>query len=180
MCESIHDKGDKGAIVNLHLESRDENGELLFENRALIVDRSAGNFGGEDAPRSERLTPPEGEDPDFRVSYTTSPEQSAIFRLSGDKNLLHIDPGFAKKGGFDRPILQGLCTVGFAGRAILHSVCRSDPDRFKSFSLRFMDVVYPGDTLITEGWRMDSERYVVSTRTQYGRVVLGNGVAEVA
>jgi acyl dehydratase len=177
--DSVYDKGDKGAILNISFETRDANGDLLFENRAVVMDRSAGNFGGDRGPKSEIIVPPEGKEPDFHVEYATHPDQCALYRLSGDKNPLHIDPGFAKKGGFDRPILQGLCSFGFAGRAILHSVCGGDPARFKSFSVRFMNVVYPGDTLITEGWKTDKGPYIIQTTTGDGRVVLGNAVAEV-
>jgi acyl dehydratase len=177
--DSVYDKGDKGAILNISFETRADDGDLLFENRAMVVDRSAGNFGGDRGPKSEIVVPPEGKKPDFHVEYATSRDQCALYRLSGDKNPLHIDPGFAGKSGFDRPILQGLCSFGFAGRAILHSVCGSDPARFKSFSVRFMNVVYPGDTLITEGWKMDTGSYIIETRTRDGRVVLGNALAEV-
>ena len=177
--DSVYDKGDKGAMLNISFETRDENGDLLFENKAVVVDRSAGNFGGDRGPKSVIVVPPEGREPDFQVEYTTTKDQCALYRLSGDKNPLHIDPEFAGKSGFDRPILQGLCSFGFAGRAILHSVCGSDPARFKSFSVRFMNVVYPGDTLITEGWKTDAGAYIIQTKTRDGRVVLGNAVAEV-
>jgi acyl dehydratase len=177
--DSVYDKGDKGAILNISFKTMDDKGDLLFENRAVVVDRSAGNFGGDRGPKSEIVAPPEGKEPDFRVEYETSRDQCALYRLSGDKNPLHIDPEFARKGGFDRPILHGLCSFGFAGRAILHSVCESDPARLKSFSVRFMNVVYPGDTLITEGWKTNPGVYIIQTRTRDSRVVLGNAVAEV-
>lgn len=179
ICESIYDKGDKGAMLNVGFETRDGNGDLLFENKAVIVDRSAGNFGGDRGPRSELSAPPEGQAPDFRVEHSTSSDQAALYRLSGDKNPLHIDPDFARKGGFDRPILQGLCTFGFAGRAVLHRLCESDPGRLKSFSVRFMNVVFPGDTLITEGWKTAPGSYIIQTKTRDGRVALGNGRAEI-
>jgi len=152
-CDSVYDKGDKGAIVNITFETSDKDGNPLFENKVLLVDRSAGNFGGDRGPKSIPIEPPKGKAPDFRVEQVVPRDQAALYRLSGDKNPLHIDQAFAKKGGFDRPILHGLCTVGYAGRAILHSVCGSDPDRLKSFSLRFVNVVYPGDTLITKRWK---------------------------
>ena len=178
--DSVYDKGDKGAMLNISFETRNESGDLLFENKAIIVDRSAGNFGGDRGPKSEIIVPPEGKEPDFQVEYETTKDQCALYRLSGDKNPLHIDPEFARKGGFDRPILQGLCSFGFAGRAILHSVCGGDPARFKSFLVRFMNVVYPGDTLITEGWKTGTGAYIIQTKTRDGRVVLGNAMAEVA
>lgn len=180
VCQSIYDKGDKGATLNVETESKDEKGRLLFENHMVIIDRSAGNFGGERGPKTEKIDPPEGKAPDFHVEYSTSPDQAALYRLSGDKNPLHIDPEFAKLGRLDRPILHGLCTFGFAGRAILHSVCGGDPARLKSFAARFTGVVFPGDILITEGWKVDGGAYIIQTRTQEGRVVLGNAKAEVA
>lgn len=178
-CNSVYDKGDKGAFVNLDIVSRDESGELVFENKVVVIDRGGGNFGGERGPKTEKIAPPEGQKPDFQVEYVTSPEQAALYRLNGDKNPLHIDPEFAKVGGFDTPILHGLCTFGFAGRAILHSVCDSDPSRFKSFAARFTGVVYPGETIITEGWETESGKYIIRCKTKDGREVLGNAVAEV-
>ncbi len=156
ICESIYDKGDKGAVVNLGLETRDDAGGLLFENKTVLVDRSAGNFGGDYGPKVQKLDPPVGVSPDFRVEQIIPHNQAALYRLSGDKNPLHIDPAFARKGGFDRPILHGLCSFGYAGRAVLASVCRGDPAHLKSFAVRFMNVVYPGDTLFTEGWKLGS------------------------
>jgi acyl dehydratase len=178
-CESIYDKGDKGAVVNVGLETRNDKGTLLFENKSVIVDRSAGNFGGDRGPKGEKLDPPENVSPDFRVEQTVPVDQAALYRLSGDKNPLHIDPAFAGKAGFDRPILHGLCSFGYAGRAILKGIGVADPTRLKSYAVRFMNVVYPGDTLITEGWKLGSGRYVIRTTNQDGKTVLGNGLAEV-
>lgn len=177
ICESIYDKGDKGAVVNLGLETRDDAGELLFENKTVLVDRSAGNFGGDYGPKGQKLDPPLGVSPDFSVEQIIPQNQAALYRLSGDKNPLHIDPAFAGKGGFDRPILHGLCSFGYAGRAILGSVCQADPARLKSFAVRFVNVVYPGNSLITQGWKLGSGRYIIRTTNQDGKTVLGNGLA---
>ena len=179
VCESIYDKGDSGAIVNVLLESRDEAGELVFENKAVIVDRGAGNFNGDRGPKTDKILPPEGKKPDFLLEYQTSKDQAALYRLSGDKNPLHIDPGFAQKGGFEKPILHGLCSFGYAGRAILNTACAGNPDHLKTLSVRFMNVAYPGDTLITEGWQVDSGRYVIQMTNQDGKIILGNALAEI-
>ncbi|MBW2367771.1 MAG: 3-alpha,7-alpha,12-alpha-trihydroxy-5-beta-cholest-24-enoyl-CoA hydratase, partial [Deltaproteobacteria bacterium] len=145
----------------------------------LIVDRSAGNFGGERGPKKEPIIPPEGKDPDFQVAYKIPPDQCALYRLSGDKVPLHIDPEFAKKSGMERCFFMGLGTMGYAGRAVLHSVCDSDPARLKSFSVRMVSIVYPGDTLITSGWKVEEGKYTILTTNQDGKVVLSNAIAEV-
>ena len=90
VCESIYDKGNSGAIVNVHLESRDDDGAVVFENRAVIV----------------------------------------------------------------------------------------DPAKLRSFSARFMDVVYPGETLIVSGWKREAGNYIVQVTAGDGRIVLGNALAE--
>jgi acyl dehydratase len=176
---SVYDKGDRGALFSVHSETKDGNGELLFENFLTGWDRTAGNFGGDPGPKAEKLAPPSGTTPDFRVEYQTSPNQAALYRLSGDKNPLHIDPEFAKMIGLEKPILMGLCTYGFVGRAILHGICGSDPARFKSFSARFAGMVWPGDALITEGWKVNEGKYIIRCTNQDGRVVLDNANAEV-
>ncbi len=173
-CDAIYDKGDKGATVLIRFDTKNEDGELFFENRVLIVDRGAGNFGGDRGPKTDQINPPEGKDPNFKTGFHTTLNQAAIYRLSGDKNPLHIDPDFAGKGGFDRPILHGLCSFGFACRSVLKGLCDNDPERLKSFSVRFLNVAYPGDTLITRGWQMDSKTYVIQTVNQDGKIILGN------
>ncbi len=90
------------------------------------------------------------------------------------------DPEFAKMGGFDTQILHGLCTYWLAGRTILASVCDNGPAGMKSFVVRFTGVVFPGETLIAEGWKTEEDKYIIQTKTQDGRIVLSNWLAEVA
>ena len=91
--------------------------------------RGEGGCGGDRGPSGPQNVPPERA-PDHSVTYQTRPDQALLYRLSGDRNPLHSDPKFAAMAGFDRPILHGLCTYGFTGRALLHTLCGSDPARF--------------------------------------------------
>lgn len=175
---SIHDKG-KAALITFRMETTTDEGEPLCDSEAVVYYRGAGGFGGDPGPKTEPLVPPEGKEPDFRVSYAIPDNQAVLYRLSGDLNPLHIDPDFAKRGGFDRPILHGLCTFGYATRAILHSLCDGDVDRFKEIKVRFSGVVYPGEILIIEGWRDHNGRYLIQARTGRG-VVLNQAYAVVA
>ena len=78
-------------------------------------------------------------------------------------------------GGFDRPILHGLCTYGFTGRALLHTLCDSDPSRFRSMNARFSRPVMPGDALTVSIW-VDGSRALFRTTNQDGVVVIDQGV----
>jgi acyl dehydratase len=167
----IWDKG-AAAVIGIATTATDDKGPL-FTAAASIFARGAGGFGGERGPSAKGLNAPPERAPDHVVSDETRNEQAAIYRLSGDRNPLHIDPEFAKMGGFDTPILHGLCTYGFVGRAILNSLCGGDPAKFKSFDARFADVVYPGDTIITK-LGVDGNEAIVQAETQNGNVVVAN------
>jgi acyl dehydratase len=93
------------------------------------------------------------------VSYQTHAQQALLYRLTGDHNPLHSDPAFALKAGFDRPILHGLCPYGFTGRALLHTLCGSDPARFTSMGARFSRPVVPGDPLDVLIWAEGDTAY---------------------
>ena len=117
--------------------------------------------------------------PDHQVSYETLPNQALIYRLSGDLNPLHSDPSFASMGGFDRPILHGLCSYGFTGRALLHALCGGDPARFASMEARFSKPVFPGDTLTVKMW-VDGNQCIFRTERQNGDIVIDQGLATLA
>jgi acyl dehydratase len=172
----VYDKG-KGALATVESETRDENGELIFTNTSGVFVRGAGGFGGERGPEAGNVPPERA--PDKTVEMKTLPIQAMIYRLSGDRNPLHIDPDFAKMAGYDRPILHGLCTFGHVGRAVLREYCGNDVSRFVGMSVRFSGVVYPGDTIVTEMWDEGGGKVVLQAKTQEGRVVISNAAAEV-
>jgi len=177
--KGIYDKG-KGALVVVEARTSDDKGAPLFDNVFSIFVRGEGGFGGDRGPEAVKADPP-ARTPDFEIVETTSEEQALLYRLSGDLNPLHADPAFAKMANFDKPILHGLCSFGYAGRAVLHGAAGGDVTRLKSFGARFAGVVMPGDTLTTRGWKAEkSGEYFVTTTTQDGKVVLSNAVAEVA
>jgi acyl dehydratase len=147
---AIYDKG-KAAVVVTESTAKDKaTGEPLFTTTSSLFLRGEGGWGGDRGP-STSFTAPD-RDPDHVVTYETRPDQALLYRLNGDRNPLHSDPKFAELGGFPKPILHGLCTYGFTGRALLHSICGSDPDRFGAMHGRFASPVMPGDTLDVKVW----------------------------
>lgn len=154
--KDIFDKG-KHALVVSQTKSYDEDGDLLVINDLTTLVRGAGGFGGPRGAAAD-LTPPERE-PDHVVEQATAPDQAIRYRLNGDWNPLHVDPGFAKMMRFERPILHGLATYGFAVRHLISAFCPDgDPRYFKAVSARFSKSVYPGDTLRTKVWKVSETK----------------------
>ncbi len=170
----IYDKG-KGALVEVRSVSTDVgSGEPLFTTTMSAFIRGEGGFGGDRGPSGPKNPPPE-RDPDHEQAYITRTDQALIYRLSGDRNPLHSDPTFAAMGGFDRPILHGLCTYGFTGRALLHRLCGGDPARFRSMEGRFSSPVLPGERLTVRMWETGDGEALFQTTGDDGRVVLDGG-----
>ena len=147
---AIYDKG-KGAVIILEVETRDQAGETIWVNRFSVFARGEGGFGGDPGPKAGNLPPERG--PDHVKESPTLPQQALLYRLSGDKNPLHADPEFAKMGGFDRPILHGLCTYGVVCKAVVDTVLGGDTARVVRYQARFAGVVFPGETIVTSMWK---------------------------
>jgi len=171
---AIYDKTKSAVVIIEGTSTLEGSSEPLFKATTTVVLRGEGGWGGDRGP-SLKTAPPE-KAPDHSVTYQTSPDQALIYRLSGDRNPLHSDPSFAAMGGFDRPILHGLCTYGFTGRALLHELAGGDPARFKAIDGRFSDPVYPGEALTVNMWATDeSGVFTFQTTGSDGRVVLDGG-----
>jgi acyl dehydratase len=184
----MYDKGSAGLVV-LESESRHaDSGEPAFTNRSTLFIRGAGGFGGPRSPEGDEESalaaePLPAREPDEVLTYATRGDQALLYRLSGDRNPLHSDPVFAKRAGFDRPILHGLCTYGFTGRALLHAVCGSDPARFGAMRSRFSKPTMPGDTLTVSVWDIGERAtgaYRFRTETQRGETVIDAGLFRLA
>jgi 3-hydroxyacyl-CoA dehydrogenase/3a,7a,12a-trihydroxy-5b-cholest-24-enoyl-CoA hydratase len=174
---AIYDKGS-GALLVIDVPCYDEQGRTIAVNQSSMFIRGIGGFGGERGPSSDANLPPDRA-PDVIHDEPTLERQALIYRLSGDINPLHADPLMAAFGGFDRPILHGLCTFGFAARAVLKHCCGNDPARFKSIRARFAKPVFPGNTLVTELWQGDGGRVYFRTKVaERDAVVLSNAVVE--
>ncbi|GAC1356138.1 MAG: 3-hydroxyacyl-thioester dehydratase HtdY [Polyangiales bacterium] len=139
----------------------------LFDTTWTIIVRGAGGFGGAPPPREETTAPPTDRPADFSIAEPTTKEQALLYRLSGDLNPLHADPAFAAAVGFTQgPILHGLCTFGHMIRHAVKGACGGDASRLKSFEAQFRKPVWPGDTIVTSGWKLDGGKWALLVGVQ--------------
>lgn len=176
---SVVDKGrDKGAIVVTEQTLADNStGELVATMTTTCFARGEGGCGGAVA-RSNPPHPIPVRAPDASLRFPTRPDLALFYRLTGDRNLLHADPAAARAGGFDRPILHGLCSFGMTCRAVLETFGGDDPTRIASHQARFVAPVYPGDTLTVDLWHDAPDVVSFEARVEErGVKVIGNGKA---
>ena len=168
-------------------------GALLYSERAILDAASGarlatlgqttflrgdGGFAkGQTLPSGPVRRPapePEGA-PALTLDLPTRPEAALLYRLNGDHNPLHSDPGVAAKAGFPRPILHGLATFGIVARALLKAACGGDPARFGRMECRFSAPVFPGETIRTELWPDEAGCAFRARVVERDVVVVGNG-----
>ncbi|MBI5248967.1 MAG: SDR family NAD(P)-dependent oxidoreductase, partial [Desulfomonile tiedjei] len=174
----IYDKGaQKGALVVAEADTYNSDGQKLFTNIFTLFCRRDGGFGGPDAPQ-ETLEFPE-RSPDFEQEDIPSPHQPLLYRLSGDIFALHVDPQFAQASGFEKPIMHGLCTHGYACRAVVKHLFPGEPERIKRFRNRFSRTIYPGVPIKTQIWKLGEGHAVFRTlNAETGEVVIDRGIVE--
>lgn len=175
----VVDKGSASIVKTGITTVNAETGEDVFYNEMTVFLRGAGGFDGQkkgrDRGAATAVNDPPKRSPDEVVESPTGEDQAAIYRLSGDYNPLHIDPGFAKMGGFKAPILHGLCTFGVAGKAVY--------DRFGAFrnvKVRFAGPVIPGQTIVTEMWKEGNKIVFQCKVKETGKVCIAGAAAELA
>ncbi len=174
----MYDKGpEKGALVVAEAETFHSNGQKLFTNVFTIFSRKDGGFGGDPGP-SEKMEFPD-RPPDFEEPARPSADQPLLYRLSGDVFQLHADPDFARASGFEKPIMHGLCTHGYACRAVIKHLFPGEPERMSRFRVRFSRTLYPGVPITTRIWKMEEGRGLFRTlNTENGQVVIDQGIVE--
>jgi acyl dehydratase len=117
--------------------------------------------------------------PEFFDELRTPLNAALLYRLNGDLNPIHADPVAARKAGFERPILHGLCTYGVVGYLLTRTVCGHDPARLLSLGARFTSPVYPGETIRVEGTRNGDSVRFQATVPERNQIVLSQGYARI-
>lgn len=178
--EGIYDK-QSFAIVTLSAVHT-IGGKLVAEATWRTIWRGDGGCGAPPPPPREVPAPPDGVTATWSFDDPSSPEQAVHYSVFGDHNPSHLDPEWARQAGFEKgPILQGLCTMGFVGRAVVHAACGGDPLRLRYLDVEFRRNVWPGEVITTRGWDLGGGRHALRTYAG-GRSdpVVSNAWAEVS
>jgi acyl dehydratase len=174
----IVDKGaGKGALMYTRKTiTLAASGDVLALCDRVQFLRGDGGYDGPSGPPRPAVPDPSSP-PDHVQRIAVRDEQAFLYRLNGDPNPLHVEPELAKAGGFDRPILHGLCTFGMAATAVLFTLADGNPEGMRGFRARFTAPVFPGETLRIEIWNGGEVRVVAEPREAVvmsgGRAVLG-------
>jgi len=173
-----YDKGkEKGALILAESDTFHSNGKKLFTSILTVFGRLDGGFGGEDSPKKEVIFP--DREPDFVIDASPTPDQPLIYRLSGDTFQLHVDPEFAEMAGFEKPIMHGLCTHGYACRALIQSLIPGEPEKVRRMTCRFSKPLYPGTPIRTLIWKMEDGQALWQTvNAETDETVIDKGIFE--
>lgn len=174
----VVDKGSAAVLKSGTTTINKETGKKVFYNEATVFIRGSGGFGGQKKPENRGASTASNEapkrEPDCVAEEKTTEEQAVLYRLSGDYNPLHVDPAFSRVGGFKVPILHGLCFFGIAGKAVYQKY-----GAFKNIKVRFAGTVLPGQTLVTEMWKVGNNKVVFQTKVkETGKLAISGGGVE--
>ena len=175
----VYDKGSGALVVRDTRITLARTGELLGTTSMRLFAQGKGGFGGPRSPAGEVAWSRPERAPDAVVSLPVGLNQSLIYRLSGDRHPHGTLIERARRDGFERPVLYGLGTYGFACRALLRELCDSQAAPFRHMQARFSKPVHPGDRLDTLIWRTEKGAQF-QTLANGERVVLDRGTFEIA
>ncbi len=171
-----------GSRLAIHLESRDEAGDVVNEQYVTVFVRGfdTGPAEGELAPGHKFDESLRGQAPVAKVAQHVDEDQTFRYGpAAGDPMPIHLDEDVAKDAGLPGIIAHGLCTMAFTSWAVLTEVAGSDVARLKRLAVRFAKPVLPGQDLSTEIWRRDGGAYQFET-TAGESVVIKDGLAQIA
>ncbi len=177
-----HPRGKGNGFVESESTVTNEDGEVCIKmvngsfRRGVEALGDIEPFEGAGLTYSEKIPVPDRQ-ADVTTSAVIADNQAHIYRLSGDYNPLHIDPEAAKFGGFDEPILHGLCTFGHCGQLLLAALADGDASRFRRIKVRFSSPVFMNDKLDVLAWRDGPDRVLFEGRVD-DKVVVSNAYFE--
>ncbi|MEM7432160.1 MAG: MaoC/PaaZ C-terminal domain-containing protein [Pseudomonadota bacterium] len=179
---SVHPKGKGNAFIECESQVVDADGDIYLRMvtgafmRGIKTLGDIEPFEGAGKVYSNPIEMPQ-RPPDNRIDTRIAANQAHVYRLSGDYNPLHIDPDAARFGGFDQPILHGLCTFGHCAYRLLGELGDGEASRFKKIQVRFTAPMLLDAPLQIRTWN-DGEGRVIFDAVTDDQVVISNAYFE--
>lgn len=172
----VFDRGrGKGAVVKTRSDVHDQAGNLICTNVSSTLFQQGGGFGGPPMPKSAVVIPDRAAD--VVAGDHIGPTQNLLYRLTGDTNLVHVDPDYARARGFDRVFMQGLCSFGFACRMAVGALIPGQPERMLRMSAQMRSILYMDTPITLSLWRMEEGlAYFRLSDTKTGAPILDRGL----
>jgi acyl dehydratase len=172
----VYDRGvGGGAVIRTKTDIYDEAGNFVCSNISSTIYQEAGGFGGKSLPPSAVKIPEQKAD--IEVFDAVSKVQNVIYRLTGDTNMVHVDPDYAKGHGFNAVFMQGLCSFGFACRMAVKALIPGEPERMTAISAQMRSILYPGTPVKLALWKIDKKQAVFRLSNQNDNAaILDRGV----
>ena len=178
--QEVH-SGDEGENFTILTTLKNEAGEPAVTLRSLMVIRG----GARRAAPAAQAKPADSPEAECAFESSEDVDEDQTYRYaeaSGDRNLIHIDPDYARESaGMPGIIVHGMCTMAFAARAVLDGAAGSDPGRLERISVQFSRPVFPGQRLTTRGWNhTEPGTYRFETVNPRGQAVIKDGIAKIS
>jgi acyl dehydratase len=177
-----------GTTLIVHGITRTDDGTLVNEQYLVNIahGRRLADEAGTAAPAHQMPAEVRNTAPVARVAYDLDADQTRRYaEASGDRDPYTFDADEAKRRGLPGPIVHGLCTMAFVGRAVVAVGCRGDSRRLRRLAVRFSNLLLmvPGQRLLTTVWRAGRAgahaRYACEATDPAGTVVIRHGWAEI-
>ena len=174
----VYDRGEgKGAVVKTKVLVRDEAGNDVCTNYSTTLFQEAGGFSGPPMPKSPVEIP--NRSPDYETDDYISPVQNILYRLTGDTNLVHVDPDYCRKMGFESSFIQGLCSFGFSCRMAIAALIPGEPERMTRMAAQMSSVLFPDTPVRLQLWKIgEGMAYFRFMNLTNGKPILNRGVFE--
>ncbi len=175
----LFDRGEgRGVKFNEDVVGYDADGKEVFRNTVGSLKRFGGGFGGKPVPRPAFAMP--DREADIELPGAVPENAAVLYRLTGDLNNIHVDPAAAKAAGMGVPVLQGLCTLGYACRMMIGELFPGEPERMLSIENQFRAALYPGQAFTLKIWKEGPGealfRVCVEGRDRDGNAVIRNAI----
>jgi acyl dehydratase len=171
-------RGGRHAVVTMRYRTHDAAGDLVAEQWwTTVLLGAVGEPTGDAAPEHRVPDDVEGQPLGDYVVTVDRDMPRRYAEVSGDWSEHHFDVEAARRTGFDRPFLHGLCTMALCAQGVVALAADGDPDRVRRIAVRFAAPTFVGEDVAVHAARVDAQT-IAFTADSAGALVITDGFAQ--